>query len=175
MTDIQHYNLLAELFRYPGDGQKDHLQEWLDIISRYDNGLITKFGLFREHISSMSVEERQEYYISTFDVQALCYLDIGYVLFGEDHRRGIFLSHMKREQESAGNQCGSELADHLPNVLTLLPKIRDRELAGEMMDSVLIPAIREMIRSFGPAQNVYRDLLEILEFILESDYKKTMQ
>ncbi|MDP4224210.1 MAG: hypothetical protein Q8868_12945 [Bacteroidota bacterium] len=175
MTDLKHYSRLAEMFRYPDNGQKDHLQEWREIISGYDNGLMQKYDPFRIHIMSKTVAERQEYYISTFDVQALCFLDIGYVLFGEDHRRGVFLSQMKHEQESAGNPCENELADHLPNVLTLLPRIEDKELVLEMMDSALIPAIREMVRSFGTIENVYRGLLEILEFIMESDYKKMKQ
>ena len=69
---------------------------------------------------------QQEYYISTFDVQAICFLDIGYVLFGEDYKRGIFLVNIKKEQIKAGNDCGSELPDHLPNILTLLPKMQGR-------------------------------------------------
>jgi nitrate reductase assembly molybdenum cofactor insertion protein NarJ len=170
MKDITHYKLLAELFRYPSDELKTYLKKWSDIVSNYDPEMILKLDSFAVHIKEKPISFQQEYYIRTFDVQALCFLDIGYVLYGEDYKRGIFMVNIKKEQLKASNDCGSELPDHLPNILTLLPKLEDKDLAEELICSMLIPAIHEMISKFGDGTNLYKGLLEIFVTIMEADY-----
>ena len=94
----------------------------------------------------------RELHTRTFDVQAITSLDIGYTLFGEDYKRGALLANLSREHTRAGNDCGAELADHLPNVLRLLPKLTDLALQEEFVRVLLAPALREMIREFEPAR-----------------------
>ncbi len=113
----------------------------------------------------------REYFIKTFDIQASCYLDIGYVLFGEDYKRGTFLVHMIEEHKKAQNDCGVELPDHLPNILRLLPKIKDKKLAEELAYSLVLPALREMQKNFLDEVNVYKKLLQLLTSIIEVDFK----
>ena len=170
MKDLTHYKLLAELFRYPTVDLKAYSEKWRDVISLYDAPLSDKLGLFITHISERPLAFQQEYYISTFDVQAMCFLDIGYVLYGEDYKRGVFLVNIKKEQIKAENDCGSELPDHLPNILTLLPKIADADLAEELIYSLLIPAVHELILKFRDTSNLYKGLLEILVSIMETDF-----
>jgi nitrate reductase assembly molybdenum cofactor insertion protein NarJ len=170
MKDLTHYDLLAEMFRYPTEELKAFCEKWREIIQVYDPGLILRLEPFAAHINDKPLPFQQEYYISTFDVQAMCSLDIGYVLFGEDYKRGIFLVNIKKEQLKVRNDCGSELPDHLPNILTLLPKIKDTDLAEELIFSLLIPAIHEMIVKFNNGNNLYKGLLEILVAIMETDY-----
>lgn len=170
MKDLTHYKLLAELFRYPSDDLITYLGKWRDIVSLYNPELILKLDLFAIHIKEKPISFQQEYYIRTFDVQALCFLDIGYVLYGEDYKRGIFMVNIKKEQLKVSNDCGSELPDHLPNILNLLPKLQNTDLAEELIYSMLIPAIHEMILKFGDGTNLYKGLLEILVAIMETDY-----
>jgi nitrate reductase molybdenum cofactor assembly chaperone len=170
MKDLTHYNLLAEMFRYPSDDLKAYSEKWRDIITLCDASLIGKLNLFLTHINERPLAFQQEYYVSTFDVQAMCFLDIGYVLYGEDYKRGIFLVNIKKEQIKAENDCGSELPDHLPNILTLLPKISDGDLAEELIYSLLIPALNELILKFRDTTNLYKGLLEILMRIMETDF-----
>jgi len=170
MKDLKHYMVLAEVFRYPTPERSACVDEWLKIVKTAVPELMPKFDSFVEHIQQKTIAGQQEYYIATFDVQALCYLDIGYVLYGEDYNRGVFLANMKKEQEMAGNNCGSELPDHLPNILTLLPKLRDENLAEELIVSMMVPALENMIESFQSAGNVYKGMLEILLRIMERDF-----
>ncbi len=170
MKDLTHYTALAEIFRYPNTEMNTFIGAWRNIIAQYDSNMMLKLDPFITHIQEKPISAQQEYFISTFDVQAVCYLDIGYILYGEDYKRGVFLVNMKREQELAGNDCGVELADHLPNILTLLPKLKDTDLAEEMVYSLLIPAISEMISKFRSNTNLYKGLLEILVAIMEMDY-----
>lgn len=170
MKDLSHYKLLAEMLRYPWDDLKTFSDKWRDIISLYQPSLLPKLDLFINHTIEKPLSFQQEYYIKTFDVQAICFLDIGYVLYGEDYKRGIFLVNIKKEQLKAENDCGSELPDHLPNILTLLAKMEDADLAEELIYSLLIPAIHELILKFKDTSNLYKSLLEILVAIMETDY-----
>jgi nitrate reductase assembly molybdenum cofactor insertion protein NarJ len=123
---------------------------------------------FIENFTSLTLNQRQEYYIKTFDIQAVCFLDVGYVLFGEDYKRGDFLVKMKEEQRNAGNDCGVELADHLPNLLTLIPKVKSKEFGEELIATICIPALDEMIEKFN-MENAYLELLKMLQIVMQKD------
>jgi len=173
MNAMNHYTLLAEMFRYPYPGQDALSESWEQVVSDYGMEITQSLSGFISHVRHKPLSVQQEYYISTFDIQALCYLDIGYVLYGEDYKRGVFLANLKKEQEIAGNECGSELPDHLPNILTLLPKLSDVKLAEELVYSLMIPALHKMIASFRTNDNVYKETLRILVKIMETDFPES--
>lgn len=173
MKDLTHYTSLAELFRYPSEDLRKHTDEWRNITLRYNPDLMVYLDPFFKHIDNESIEYRQEYFVSTFYVQPLCCLDIGYVLFGEDYRRGQFMANLKMEHRLAGNDCGTELPDHLPVLLTLLPKMQDGRLAEELVFSLMIPALHEMIEVFKSDDNYYKGLLRIVLMIMERDYPQS--
>lgn len=168
---MKHYSEIATLFTYP---EKDTLNIAASKVKEIlkcnypavSNNLDNFIGL----VNSNSLPKIQEYYLKTFDIQASCCLDIGYVLFGEDYKRGEFLVNILNEQKKAENNCGTELADHLPNMLTLLPKIKDKNFAQELAYSIMIPALKEMLKNFIDKVNVYKELLVILLNILETDF-----
>ena len=170
MKDLNHYQSLSILFRYPSGELRENIEKCNAILESYSPDLVRELESFRAHVRSKTLEFQQEYYTSTFDVQPVSTLDIGYVLFGDDYKRGIFLVNMKREHIKAGNDCGTDLPDHLPNVLTLLPLIKENELAEELICSLLIPSITEMISRFRKTENHYRSLLEILLYVMEQDF-----
>lgn len=157
---------IAQLFNYPLSTNQQELQELQDSIG--DKQLLLKPIV--EHFLSNTIAYLQEYYINTFDVNATCYLDIGYVIFGEDTKRGQFLLSMQEEQRNAANNCGSEFADHLPNVLTLLPKLKDETFKEELVVSILIPALKMMLKNFKTEGNIYKQLIELLLTLLEEDF-----
>lgn len=173
MHDLSHYATLSGVFSYPGSGTGKILPALEDIVRQRVPHMSGQLRKFTEHVQRKPVSALQEYYIGTFDVQALCFLDIGYVLYGEDYKRGIFLVHMKKEQQKAGNDCGSELPDHLPNMLRLLPLLEDPLLAEELIWSVMMPALEKMIESFNDAGNAYRGMLELLLAVMEHDYPES--
>ncbi len=92
----------------------------------------------------------QELFTRSFDVQAVTTLDIGYVLFGDDYKRGEMLANLNREHLEAGIDCGTELADYLPNLLRLLAALEDEDLISDLVNAILAPALREMIGEFNP-------------------------
>jgi nitrate reductase molybdenum cofactor assembly chaperone len=170
MKDTSHYALLAEMFRYPSDRMNSFTRKWRALTEKYDQGLLPDLEPFLKHIREKTLTSRQEYFVTTFDVQPVCCLDTGYILFGEDYRRGQFMANLKAEHRKAGTECGTELPDHLPNVLVLLSKMKDKDLAEELTCSLLIPAVEKMISGFRNRKNHYRGLLNIVCKIMQADY-----
>ena len=70
------------------------------------------------------------------------------MLYAEDYKRGEFLVQMKNEQRKVKNDCGVELPDNLPNALTLLPLLDDREFLEELVVRMYIPALEIMVKEF---------------------------
>jgi nitrate reductase assembly molybdenum cofactor insertion protein NarJ len=167
---LDHYPRLATVFRYP-DRILEHVLDSLEnkIISTYPAGR-SSFDRFRAGILSLDQRKREEYFVKTFEVEAVCCMDVGYVLFGEDYKRGAFLAMMKQEQDRTGNATGTELADHLPNILTLLPRLPERELADEMAWCLVVPAVKEMLKKFENGDNLYQHAFQLLLTILDQDF-----
>lgn len=166
-----HYILLADLFKYPSENLHVKNDEALMLIKKDFSSEMPKYTRFSTHIQDHSLRELQEYYVNTFDIQALCYLDIGYVLFGDDLKRGNFLVQLLSEHRKINNDLGTELPDHLPNLLTLLAKTTDTAFRDEFVQYILLPAILTMIKGFKEVSNVYLDLLMVLKEFLKRDFQ----
>ncbi len=146
---IDHYALIAGIFEYPTADLPDKttaLQTELD--RRYPSAgeMLRPFSRF---VARASVLEMEELFVRSFDVQAITTLDIGYVLFGDDYKRGELLVNLNREHQAVDNDCFDELSDHLPNILRLLPKLRDGAITHELVEKVIAPALKKMIAEFG--------------------------
>ncbi|MBK8920887.1 MAG: hypothetical protein IPM81_05170 [Saprospirales bacterium] len=155
--DITHYRFLASLFDYP---QADYTDRMLAAQRQLDERFPEAAALLRpftEFMSGANLAVQQELFLRSFDVQAVTTLDLGYVLFGDDYKRGELLVNLNREHREAENDCGVELSDHLPNVLRLLPKLNDAELVNELANRIIGPALYRMIRGFEPEQVELKD------------------
>lgn len=166
----QNYSIFGELFKYPENLVNYKLDELKGIIANNYPEYLNLISSFLEFKNNKTLDEQREYYIKTFDVQASCYLDIGYILFGEDYKRGEFLVNLANEHKKAENDCGTELSDHLPNLLNLIDKTEDRIFAEELVYCLMIPALREMIKTFVDKGNIYKVTLELLLLVLENDF-----
>ncbi|MBZ0274403.1 hypothetical protein K8I61_20390 [bacterium] len=149
---LAHYDSLAGLVAYPGPGFEAELSRAIALHSELHPGTAREIEAFREQLPLDDLVALRELHTRTFDVQPITTLDIGYTLFGEDYKRGALLANLSAEHTRAGNDCGAELADHLPNVLRLLPKMADAALREEFVRLLLAPALREMIRDFEPSR-----------------------
>ena len=142
-----HYSDLAELLDYPGPELLSRASALLGFLRLSHPGAALELGQFLDAIPASTLD-LQELHTRTFDVQSLTTLDIGYVLFGDDYKRGALLSHLNQEHHRAQNDCRGELADYLPNLLRLIPKLKDAELRGELVEQILVPALMLMVREF---------------------------
>ena len=170
---MEIYKYIADLFRYPTVETLKSIQRVQAILAEKDIVLASKFEPFVEFHADTQMTRLEEHYIKTFDVQATCHLDIGYIVFGDDSKRGRFLYHMKEEQENAANDCGTDLADFLPNVLTLLSKTDNRELSEELTVSCLLPSLLKMNQKLESENSIFNIPLEILISLLKMDFNNS--
>jgi nitrate reductase molybdenum cofactor assembly chaperone len=171
MKNLDHYKILAAMLKYPDENQAAHAQAFLALLAETYPEKAEKLSQAVEQHLKLSFAARQEYYMKTFDVQAVCYLDIGYMLFGEDYKRAQLLVNLQSEHKAAGVDCGSELGDHLPNVLMLLSKTTNMDFAEELGFIITSPAVRFMLTKFKGINNYYKEILEVVLAFLQSDFK----
>ncbi len=162
-----HYDLLADLFAYPdADYVARARQVAAGLRERFPEAAaeLAAFARFLPHsegepLDDVLLHELQEVYTRSFEVQAMTTLDVGYVCFGDDYKRAEVLVNLNREHEAVGVDCGSELSDHLPNVLRLLARWRDEELATELVQQIALPAVGQMVEEFDPERMAVRSAL----------------
>lgn len=159
--DLIHYDILASIFYFPDDFYLERVETCQSILEEKYPVLAQEFEPFLEFVKDIPDEELEKIFIRTFDIQALCCLDVGYVLFGEDYTRGKILANLNKEQFEAGVDCKGELADRLPNLLRLMPRLQDQELLEEIVSYLLKPSIDKMIEEFVP--NRIREKEEIYQ------------
>lgn len=171
MKRLDHYKEIADVFKYPDENFTGYVEKFLEIVVKERPGQFKALHYLFEGHGKLSLWQQQEYYLKTFEVQAVCYLDIGYVLFGDDYKRAQLLVNLQNEHKNAGIDCGSELGDHLPNVLTLLSKTSDTDFAEELGFILTTPAVRFMLTRFKDSNNFYAKLLEVLLEFLQHDFE----
>lgn len=147
---IMNYGMLADLFFYP---ENEEYKEKVKAIHAYLLKVVPEAAdamqPFMDFMKISSFQEMQELFLRSFDLQAIITLDIGFVLFGEDYKRGKLLVHLNEEHRNAGNDCHSELSDHLPNILNLLGKMKDEAIRNEIATRLVMTAIEKMIKEFS--------------------------
>ena len=151
MSNLEHYNKLAKVFQYPAEGYKEGVVAVTQMLQGYPEGA-KEFQRFSDYVGKSTLHQIEDVFGITFHIQAICFLDLGYVLFGEDYKRGDFLVQMKREQAKINHDCGEELADNLQNVLQLMAISKDEEFIQELAVRILIPALKKMLMEFDVAR-----------------------
>lgn len=155
--------------------------ELLSTVSTFGESLKEEDPLSYEYLTKFSNEcskkgthELEEMFTNTFDIRGVANLDIGYVLFGEDYKRGEFLVNIKRLQKENNVDTGVELPDHLTNFLKLLSVIEESQ-KKELIEKILMPALEKILDHFDGAEknpNFYVLPLLVLDRVLERDYTK---
>ena len=148
--DRLHYNNISCLFDYPTAEYPKKVRELQIFLQGKYPEAAKIVEEFLQLLPEDNLDEMQELYTRSFDVQSITTLDLGYVLFGDDYKRGELLSNLNREHVKYENSCGGELADHLPNVLRLFSKLQDEELVDDLLHFIIFPAVVKMIEEFNP-------------------------
>lgn len=148
-------NLRSEIYRYFASALTYPDEEVRKTVSQMHNALSINYpdasemmAEFFEFTETTSIWKWEEIFTRTFDVQAISTLDIGYTLFGDDYKRGELLANLNREHIKTGNDCSTELSDHLPNVLNLLSKHEDDEFKNDLVGLIIKPALKKIIDEF---------------------------
>src|SRR5574338_954 len=157
---LMDYELIANLFVYPeNERYKEKIKEVYTYLLKSLPESADALKQFIEYINDSSITEIQELFLRSFDLQAITTLDIGFILFGEDYKRGKLLVHLNEEHKKAGNNCETELSDHLPNLLRLLPKLKEDEMRNEIATLLVLPAVAKMVSEFSSEKIEKKDVV----------------
>lgn len=150
---ILDYNKISKLFVFP---QKNDFVAHVQEVQKYLHEVLPDAGKtlqsFTDVISNVSKIELEDLYLRTFEVQSIVTLDIGYIVFGDDYKRGELLVNLNKEHKTYGIDCGGELADNLSNILRLLNVLNDYKLRDDLVNKIVAPALVKMIEGFGDDQ-----------------------
>ncbi len=184
MGEVDHYERLAALFEYPKSDYPIVVRALCDLLEARYPAAANELEAFAralpgdgKALSEEQLDEVQEIFTRSFDVQSITTLGVGYVMFGDDYKRGEVLVNLNREHREVGVDCGTELPDHLPNVLRLVARWQDPEILAEFVQEILYPALRMMIEEFGPSRMDERNRLYRKHFktlIVSSQERGTM-
>ncbi len=166
MENSYHYDLLADLLSYP----KSNFLERIALLQEVFNAEYPQAAQELEQftallpqtegvLSGKILDEMEELFTRSFEVQCITTLDVGYVAFGDDYKRAELLVNLKREQREYGIDCGAELSDYLPNILRLLAQWKNADIMTEFVKLILYPCVESMILEFEPERIAQRNAL----------------
>jgi len=188
------YELYSYALNYPDEKVREKITELHICLDKNYPDASGMMNEFFEFAKATSIWKWEEIYTRTFDVQAISTLDVGYILFGDDYKRGELLANLNREHIKFENNSSTELADHLPNLLLLLSKHDDDDFKNDLVGLIIKPALKKIINEFETVNiekknkvyqkhhktiiqqekkygTVYQSILKSLLMILDINYK----
>lgn len=160
---------LARLLIYPTEHPSAQAEQ-LYVLLVHDVPMAAKaVADFGERSETLSLEELQEIYTHTFEIQARCALEIGWHLFGEEFTRGLLLVRLRGELAAHGIRESAELPDHLTHVLALVAAMAPEE-ADRFVPACVIPAVRKMSEATDRSASPWAHVLAALRALLEHQW-----
>lgn len=153
-----HYATLSRLFDYPDES-------YYSLVTNVASELSAQYPDASKELEAFSkllptdIYRLQELYTKSFEVQAVTSLEIGYLLYGDDYTRGEVMVHLNQEHRAVGNELGTELSDHLANVLRLLSKMKDEAVINDLVTMMIVPAVEVMMKEYTPKSMEEKDKL----------------
>ena len=172
--ETQILSLLADLLEYPTADWFLSLEKCKDLVFLNELDVDSFFSDFCLEINEFSLDELQERYTRTFDLNPVCALEIGYHLFGEDYKRGEFLANLRGNENAYDLGQEFQLPDYLPVVLRLLTKTEDGEFRAQMIGYCLLPALKKMSEPFEKNENPYGKVIFLVDAILKHIAEKSV-
>lgn len=167
------YSQLAEVLCYPTGEVRNKGQALEAELEKINIKLADIIRPYNSYLAKETIESLEEAYTNTFDIQAVCPLEIGYTLFGEDYKRGEFLVRMSDlHNEHETNLISTELGDYLPNVLRLISKMPDDSFKKDFVEKLLLPALSKMLKNFDESKqaNPFSLPLKVASELLSTKY-----
>ncbi len=183
MTRPELYTLFAGLVSYPDRNYRELLKQCREQLDQARVSSLTPgadmqnenralseaaaelFALIAT-LESLMLEELEELYTRTFDINPVASLEIGWHLYGEAYERGSFLVTMRKLLRRFEIPESTELSDHLSNVLRVVGAMDPTE-ANMFCTQYLLPALTKIVDAFTGQNNPFEHLLEALKTFLE--------
>ena len=162
---INAYDALARILTYPTPDFSSRVDDCCDALRTISPESSVLVSEFIGQVGGMPLEDLEELYVKTFDMNPASTLDLGWQLFGEEYNRGLFLVKLRTLMQTYELGESSELPDHLTHVLAVLARM-DEETALDFATACIIPALRKVLEGV-PAENPYHGLVEAVLKLLE--------
>jgi nitrate reductase delta subunit len=172
-ADTATWDAFAGLFAYPG-GQRERLRgEWGPrVLTRFPE-LEPALTPLLELVEQRGEGECEELFTRTFDGSAERALELGWHLHGENYARGALLVRLRAMLRANELDEGSELPDHVSNVLRLIGRV-DATTSRALQEQVLAPALDKVLVGCGEDDNPYKHALAGLrEALRETDGERS--
>ena len=152
------HDALAGLFIYPDADMRSRVDAARAALAVEDEGLVCKLDPLVEVVDGSSLDDVEELFTRTFDINPACTLECGWHLYGEDYARGTFLVRMRTMLRELGVEESAELPDHVTHVLPVMGRLPPEVAAAFFADRVL-PALVKMLAGFKEEENPYHAAL----------------
>jgi nitrate reductase molybdenum cofactor assembly chaperone NarJ/NarW len=128
---------------------------------------------FQNAVAGTNLGQLQEIYTNAFDFRPDCTPNLGYHLFGDDGRRGLFLAELKGRMGSSGIAIGSELPDHISLLLRYM-HLHEPE-CGALVEDCMLPAVSRMAEALDSSENPYKHALHALLSVLQHERERASE
>ena len=164
--DTRIFDLLARLLTYPTADYEHAVHACQQVLRNSDSSDGEPLAQFAEFARTSPLEELEELFTRTFDLNPVCCLEVGWQLYGEDYNRGDFMVKMRQQLRAHGVPESIELPDHLANLLPLLGRLSSEE-AGRLAAASILPALAKMQTGLEGNSNPYEEVLAVVRELLE--------
>ncbi|MBS4027693.1 MAG: molecular chaperone TorD family protein [Ignavibacteriales bacterium] len=167
------YDTFSRIFLYPKEDYRLRIAALSSFqVSTNENeknilGLISRF---QTETQELSIDDFEELYTQTFDINPVASLELGWHLYEETYERGSFLVTMRELLRTHSIEESSELPDHVTHVLLLLARMEKTE-ADAFAATYVFPALKKILDGFDGKQNPYEHLLRALFLFIPPDLK----
>jgi nitrate reductase delta subunit len=166
------YRLFALLLDYPTAALGGQARACLDLLSSAGSPAAAPLQSFCSYVQEASPARMEELYTRTFDLQAICSPYVGYQLFGESYKRGLFMARLNEGYHERGFSAGSELPDHVAVVLRFLAQGAGDDFSRALLAEGLLPALAKMEQALhSPSDNPYSEVIGALSLFLGGEDK----
>ncbi len=139
--------LFANILDYPATGIVSEVRECQALLSPRSPEAAVFLGEFHALAEDSPDGRLEELYTGVFDLDPVCYPYVGYHMFGESYKRSAFMVLLKEQFRKHGFEYrGPELPDRLSTLLRFLSVCDDDDLAQEIIDLGMVPALDKMMK-----------------------------
>jgi nitrate reductase molybdenum cofactor assembly chaperone NarJ/NarW len=153
---------VGELLRYPQNLREQVLRNIEELESAPE--VQAHVRAFWDEVSHVLPEGLEELYTTTFDLNPVATLEVGWHVWGEQYERGRFLADLRPLQARHGIEEGTELPDHLTVLLPLVERMDRFEATPilEHIDKAAAKILEPLDRNGNPYRHLIRAALASL-------------
>jgi nitrate reductase molybdenum cofactor assembly chaperone NarJ/NarW len=173
MTSLQNHQDIcrqfADLLSYPTAEVQQTTAACKEMLKQLRPEAAAQLQSFTEFLVTTDRGRVEEIYTSTFELQPICHPYVGYQLCGESQRRALFLMKLNELYRQHGYNPGSELPDHISELLRFIGSSSDQNCCRELIEDGLLPAVEKIISGIENNDHPYKWLLKALQdYLTES-------